>query len=690
MTIRKPVDYLKIARRLTTQRRGGAIAPPAPSVPSRPSDAVHLKAQEPAPELSGYRGTRKHALITEPDALSDLVAVLGDVREVAFDVETYPQDDSNSARDPRRGRVRLISVAAEEDIGGVVDVTKVHPGPLLQILKSKTLIAHNGKFDLSFLKNTFGYEHSGPVIDTLVLDTVLYYASGPRKRLPGWVGFPQKETHRRSLKDVVADYLGTELSKEEQTSDVGREQLIDSQLRYSLQDAEILVPLKKAMMERVRDLGLARVSELEARVVPALAYCENNGFALDTEGWREQAIQAKEEAERLKARCDALAPAMPSGGSHKGWNWNSPKQVGQAFELLGVELPKTDNGNPKTGAAVLKDVSSPEEAARLATTLLRFREANKLATWGREWFDPPKKKGKKFDKDHQFVVDGRVYASFNQVIKTGRMSCEKPNLQNLKPELRRHFTAPSGRKLIVADYKNAELVVAAVIAGEEKLLEAFRRGDDVHALTAHSILEADPERDGRPVTEEEVKANRPMAKLVSFGILYGITAKGLAQRISNQFERPTSEEESQLLINRFFGTYPRIKKWYRTERAKAWAGNDRVRTLTGRLRLLDKHYRLGSWRARSEMRLNTPVQGSAGDGFKYGVAFLWEGRGECPGNPKVVDLVHDEIVLEIEEEHVEAGERWLEECMTEGMAEVVGTVVPIAAEIRVSDRWEKP
>jgi DNA polymerase-1 len=232
--------------------------------------------------------------------------------------------------------------------------------------------------------------------------------------------------------------------------------------------------------------------------------------------------------------------------------------------------------------------------------------------------------------------------------------------------------------------------VAAVIAGEEKLLEAFCRGDDVHSLTAHSILEADPERDGRPVTEEEVKANRPMAKLVTFGILYGITAKGLAQRISNQFERPTSEEESQLLINRFFGTYPRIKKWYRTERAKAWAGDDRVRTLTGRLRLLDKQYRLGSWRARSEMRLNTPVQGSAGDGFKYGVAFLWERRGECPGNPKVVDLVHDEIVLEIEEEHLEAGKRWLEECMTEGMAEVVGTVVPIAAEICVSDRWEKP
>jgi DNA polymerase I len=442
-------------------------------------------------------------------------------------------------------------------------------------------------------------------------------------------------------------------------------------------------------MERVRDLGLGRVVELEARVVPALAYCENNGFALDTEGWREQALRAKE-AERLWTECDALAPPMQRGKARQGRNWRSGKQVGEVFELLGVSLPKTEKGNYKTDEAVLKGVSSPKDAAHLAEPLLKYREANKRASWGRAWFDPPKWKGKKFDKDHQFVVEGRVHASFNQIIKTGRMSCEKPNLQNLPPELRRHFVAPPGRKLIVADYKNAELVVAGVIAGEEKLLESFRRGDDVHSLTARSILEADPKRHGRPVTEEEVKAYRPMAKLVSFGILYGITAKGLAQRISNQFERPTSEEEAQLLINRFFGTYPRIQKWYLTERAKAWVGNDRVRTLTGRLRLLDKEYRFGRWRARSELRLNTPVQGSAGDGFKYGVAFLWERRGECPGNPKVVDLVHDEIVLEIEEEHVEAGKRWLEECMTEGMAEVVGTVVPIAAEICVSDRWEKP
>jgi ribonuclease D len=190
------------------------------------------------------------------------VGLLEDVAEVALDTETYPLDNSNSALDPRRGCVRLISVAAEGDIGGVVDVTKVDPTQLLEILKNKTLIAHNGKFDLSFLKNDFGFEHDGPVVDTQVLDAVLYYAAGPRERKTGWQGLA-KEVRLRSLQAVAQDFLGARLSKDEQTSDFGQKDLTDAQVCYSLQDAKILIPLKEGMMRRVRELGLERVSELE-------------------------------------------------------------------------------------------------------------------------------------------------------------------------------------------------------------------------------------------------------------------------------------------------------------------------------------------------------------------------------------------------------------------------------------------
>ncbi len=533
--------------------------------------------------------------------------------------------------------------------------------------------------------------HDGAVFDTQVVDAVFYYAAGPRKEKEGWKGFPKNEEVRhRSLKDVAGDYLGVELSKEEQASDFGREELTNEQVRYSLKDAEILLPLKEEMMRRVRELGLERIAGLEARTSPALAYCENNGFALDIEGWRDQALWAIEAAERIKAECDGSAPPVPEGVDREGWNWGSTKQVGKALELLGARLPKHPTGNYKTDDASLKGIDSPEKAARLARAILRYREAVKRAsTWGLEWFEPPKKKpkGKKFDKGHQIVVDGRAYSSFHQVVKTGRMSSSNPNLQNIPPELRKYFIAPPGRKLLIADYKQIELVTAAVVSGEEKLLEAFRRGDDVHALTARGIIESDPGRKGRPISDEEVKAFRPKAKMVSFGILYGITAKGLAWRIENRFGVRTSKEDAQAMIDRFLETYPALKKWYLEECRKANAGDDRTRTLAGRLRLLDIEDRFGGWRSQYQLRLNTPIQGSAGDGFKYAAALLWERRKECPGNPEVVNMVHDEMVVEIDAEHVDAGKAWLERYMLDGMRQVLKPGAPVSVEITMADNW---
>lgn len=685
----KMIDYLTKARELAASRtrvRGTKPPSTSPAAP-HPSGGVRPETSKLVPEPSGYKATRNYALIANGDRLAELVASLEDASEVAFDTETYPLDDSNSALDSRRGRVRLISVAAEGGVGGVVDVTKVHHGPLLEALWGKTMIAHNGKFDLSFLKNQFGYERNGPVVDTQVLDTILYYAAGLRVEKPGWKGFPG-EVLARSLKNVAYDYLGAELSKEEQNSDFGHEKLTEEQVRYSLQDAEILLPLKEAMMSCVRELELEKIAGLEARFLPALAYCENNGFALDAEGWRAQVLHATEEAERLKAQCDALAPPVPEGEKRDGWNWGSPKQLSQALELLGTQLPKTEKGNPKTDDATLKGISSPEGAARLAQSVLRHREMSKsVNTWGLGWFELPKRKGKKFDKSHQFVVDGRAFSSFRQVVSTGRMSSSQPNLQNLPSKLRRHFVAPPGRKLIIADFKNIELVLAGVVAGEEKLLAAFRQMEDVHSLTARGILEADPKRGGHPVDEDEVKAHRGPAKLVSFSLLYGSTAAGLAQGLTDKEGIPTSKEEAQALMDRFFETYPRLARWYREECAKAKAGHDRTRTLSGRLRLLDVEWRFGRWQTKRQLRLNTPIQGSAGDGFKYAVALTWERRHECPGNPKVVNLVHDEIVLEIDEEHAEAGKAWLERCMVDGMCEMACFDVPVSVEIAIGDSW---
>jgi len=269
------------------------------------------------------------------------------------------------------------------------------------------------------------------------------------------------------------------------------------------------------------------------------------------------------------------------------------------------------------------------------------------------------------------------------------MRCSKPNLQGLPSEFRRYFVAPPGRKLIVADYKNIELVLAGVVAGEDKLLEAFRRGEDVHSSTARGMLESDPKRAGCLASDEEVKEFRPVAKLVSFSILYGSGAKGLAERMTNRVGVPTTKEDAETLRGNFFQAYPRLKSWYVKEHAKAKAGDDRTRTLTGRMRLLDKEYRFGRWCVKPQLRLNTPIQGSAGDGLKYAVIFAWERRQECPGDPKVVNLVHDEVVIEVDIEEVEAGRSWLRSMMIDGMREVLGPEAPVSVDVTVADNWEE-
>jgi hypothetical protein len=166
MTIRKPVDYLKIARRLTAQRRGGAIAPPAPSVPSRRSDTAQPKTPVPAPNLSSLKATRKYALITEPDQVTELRTYLGAATRVALDLKT-------TGLDPRRDRLRLLTLTTEQG-SWLLDCFKVDPRPLFPILTEKELVIHDALLYLGFLFQ-MGFEPSenGSVLDTMLISQLL-------------------------------------------------------------------------------------------------------------------------------------------------------------------------------------------------------------------------------------------------------------------------------------------------------------------------------------------------------------------------------------------------------------------------------------------------------------------------------------------------------------------------------------
>ncbi|MDP9474162.1 MAG: DNA polymerase [Actinomycetota bacterium] len=387
--------------------------------------------------------------------------------------------------------------------------------------------------------------------------------------------------------------------------------------------------------------------EIEHRALPAIVWLSNAGVPFDAEGWREHLGQVEEEKARLAEELGKRAPEHPEG---KEWNWGSWQQVLQAFGLLGVKLPDTKE----------ETISRCEHP--LAAALLSYKKVSKLtSTYGLSLLE-------------KVEEDGRIYASWRQIgAATGRMACSNPNLQNLPPEVRRHVRATEGRVLIKADYSQIELRIAAKISGDERMLEAYERDEDLHSITARGIT-------GK---EEITKEERKLAKAVNFGLLYGQGAEGLRNYARGSYGVEMSLEDARRYRQRFFATYPGIKAWHEHELREYRKGNPETRTLTGRRRTGVRRF---------TERLNSPVQGTGADGLKLALALLHERREECP-NALPVLAVHDEIVVECNENRAEEVEAWLEGAMKDGMEAVLnspgteGPSVPVEVETEVGKTW---
>src|SRR5215217_1484744 len=203
--------------------------------------------------------------------------------------------------------------------------------------------------------------------------------------------------------------------------------------------------------------------------------------------------------------------------------------------------------------------------------------------------------------------DGRIHAGWRQIgTETGRMSCSKPALQQLPPEVKRYVRAPEGRMLVKADYSQIELRVAAKISGEERMLEAYQNGEDLHLRTAERLAHAGVGT-----------VDRKLAKAVNFGLLYGQGAQGLKDYARREYEINITLEEAALYKKRFFETYPGLAAWHERERQRMKHGETQTRTLTGRRRT--KVTNFTEW-------VNAPVQGTGADGLKLALALLWERR----------------------------------------------------------------
>jgi DNA polymerase-1 len=550
-----------------------------------------------------------------------VLAALGDAEEVGLDTET-------TGLDPRTDRVRLLTVAVPTIDGGhftyVVDSFAVNPSPLFGALAEKTLVGHNLAFDLAFLAR-LGFV-PGPVHDPMLLSRLLHGTRRPK-------GF-------HKLENVAERELGLAIDKGQQTSDWSGP-LAGEQLDYAARDAAVLLPLYARLAGQVRAAGMARVAQIEMRCLPALAWLSRAGVPFDRPGWEALAQEAEREAGDLARQLDEQAPPRPGGLS---WNWNSPKQVKEAFAALGVGLEKT-------GDDALAAVDHP-----LAGLLRRYRaSAKRASTYGREWL--------------KHVGDGgRVYAGWKQVgCITGRMASASPNVQNLPadPRYRACFRAPEGRVLVKADYSQIELRIAAKVTGDKAMLGAYAKGEDLHTLTARRMLRKD----------EVSAAERKLAKPVNFGLIYGLSAGSLRRKAKAEYGLDLTPADADRYRRAFFASYPGVAAWHRRLRREA---APEVRTLAGRRCPLPEKHFYGT-------RANYTVQGTGGDGIKLALALLWERRGQCQGAFPVL-AVHDEIVIECDEGKADAAAAWLRAAMVDAMAPLIDPV-PVEVEVKAAQTW---
>jgi DNA polymerase-1 len=545
-------------------------------------------------------------VVTCPEQLPTLLESLSAVGSVALDIET-------TGPDPRKHRLRLLTLATTARTW-VIDAAAVSIQSLLPILADKHLIAHNAAFDLGFLAQQ-GFIPS-LVTCTMLLSQLLHAGRVELKH---------------SLNEVAARELGIALTKEQQKSDWSGS-LSREQLEYAGRDAAVLLPLHARLQKQIQEAGLSQVAAIELSCLPAMVWLSNAGVPFDTAAWQNLVAENAAEVAAKLAVLNQTAPPHPAAELGGTWNWNSPLQIQRAFQLAGVALEST-------GDELLARCAHP-----LAVALREYRAVRKLQTaYAQTWLS--------------HVHDGRLYVSWRQIgSKAGRMSCREPNVQQMPrdPRYRRCITAPPGRVLVKADYSQIELRLAAKIAEEQRMLAGYQAGEDLHTLTSQQL------RSAAAVTIED----RQLAKVVNFGLIYGMGPARLQPHARTQYGIELTEKEAREYRARFFATYLGLKQWD----ANQSEGAVDTRTLSGRRRI--------GVTAFTE-KLNTPVQGSGADGLKTALALLWERRDECPDAVPVI-VVHDEIVIECPAEQAEAAAAWLKQAMEDGMQPFTA---PIRAEV---------
>ena len=585
-----------------------------------------------------------YCVIKTDEDLANLVVTLHGAGSFAFDTET-------TSLNPRTADLVGISFSTVPHSGYWVPTTVAALDALRPIFADSALtkVGHNLKFDLAVLAENDCLV-AGKCYDTMLAHALID---------------PEQRHNLDTLSEDFLQYstirfseLLPEAKKGEEIdfSGVLEKDLAD----YAIEDADVTLQLWEIFEPKLEESGQSKVFyEIETPLLPVL-------LAMELEGISMSSATLKEIGASIEGHITNLQNSVFDAAGRE-FNLNSPKQLGEVLfeELKLVEKPKkTKTGQYATNEQVLSALSGKHP---VVSDLLEYRQLSKLrSTYIQALPEDIEPK------------TGRVHTHYGQLqTATGRLTSNDPNLQNIPVrspkgrEIRKAFVPREGWKLLAADYSQIELRILAALTSDTGLLKAFKDGQDIHTATAAKIFEVSSE----DVTREQ----RGTAKMVNFGIPYGISAFGLAQRLGT-----VSRGEAQEIIDSYFAQFPGIPDYMDAQRESA-KSKGYVETICGRRRhLRDINSSNGTIRAAAERNaINMPIQGTAADMIKIAMVRVQKSIYEAGLESRMLLQVHDELVFDLYPDEEEA----LRKIVIDGMVGALELACPIEVEIGIGENW---
>ncbi len=596
-----------------------------------------------------------YRIITSMQEFQDCVAQLRKADLIAFDTET-------TSIDPMRAKLVGLSFCSEAGHAAYVPLEHDYPGAPEQLSVDEVLaslkplledpgcakVGQHIKYDMNVLSH-YDIRLRGIAFDTM-LESYVFNSTGTR----------------HDMDSLALKYLGRQTTHYEEIAGKGAKQIPFSQVpvedagHYAAEDADVTLQLHRHLWPRLQEEPrLAGVlQDIEIPLVPVLAKMEQRGVLVDADSLRAQSQEMAVQMHELETRSHELA-GQP-------FNLGSPKQLQQIlFEHQGLPVVrKTPKGQPSTAEDVLQELSADYELPRL---ILEHRSLSKL-------------KSTYTDRLPEDIhpKTGRIHTSYHQAVAaTGRLSSSSPNLQNipirtdLGRRIRRAFIAPEGMQLLACDYSQIELRIMAHISGDQGLLDAFRQGVDIHRATASEVFDT---------PYEQVSGNqRRAAKAINFGLMYGMSAFGLARQL--ELERG----EAQAYMDAYFARYPNVLRFMEETRHSAQDAGY-VETLFGRRLYLPeiRASQVQRRQAAERAALHAPMQGTAADIIKRAMISVDKWLREEQTGTHLVMQVHDELVLEVPVERIEE----VRSGVIERMSAAADLDVPLTVEAGHGNDWD--